>query len=402
MKVLQINTTVNSGSTGRIAEGIGQVLLDVGHKSIIAYGRNANPSQSQSIKIGSQKDIYIHGIRTLLFDRHGFGSHKATIDLIQEIERFNPDIFLLHNLHGYYLNVDVLFTYLNKKKAKVIWTFHDCWPFTGHCTYFDSVGCEKWKVECHHCPKTTYYPKSLGLDNSLKNYHDKKRLFTSIQNLTIVTPSFWLANYVSQSFLSDAGIKVIHNGVDLNTFVPHIPQTQIENPSKVILGVASTWDERKGLKDFVKLRSYLPEDYEITLIGLSPKQIKALPSGIQGIARTEDVVELAEWYAKALCFINPTYQDNFPTTNIEALACGTPVITYQTGGSPEAINEETGRVVEKGDINGLVKAIYELEKEDRVKLRTLCRKRAESKFDQRNCYKEYLDLFNELIKKNKA
>lgn len=397
MTILQCNTIVNSGSTGRIAENIGLVLQASGHESYLAYGREGQLSQLRTIKIGSQWDVYAHGAKTLLTDKHGFGSKQATRDFIKRVEEIQPDAIGLHNLHGYYINIELLFNYLKKTQIPVLWTFHDCWPFTGHCTYFDSVNCEKWITGCYACPKKEAYPKSL-VDGSKRNYLNKKKLFTSLKNLQIITPSNWLKNHVANSFLKDYEVSVIHNGIDLSVFRP----AQETKKEKIILGVASTWDKRKGLENFYGLRSRLSDEWEIVLIGLSDKQIKQLPNGIRGIARTENIQELVMWYSKSFCYVNPTYQDNFPTTNIEALACGTPVVTYHTGGSPEAINEETGRVVEKGDINGLVKAIYELEKVDRDKLRTLCRKRAESKFDQRNCYKEYLVLFNELIKKNKA
>lgn len=392
MKIVQINTTINTGSTGRIAEGIGTVLLDSGHESYIAYGRSGNPSQSREIKIGTPLDNYLHGAKTLLFDRHGFGSTRATQELVQQLEEIQPDAIGMHNLHGYYLNIDVLFSYLKRRKIPVLWTFHDCWPFTGHCTFFDSVACSKWKTQCTSCPKTSHYPKSIVLDNSRKNYQDKKRIFNDVQHLNIITPCNWLSRHVKNSFLSSYPVHVIYNGLDLDMFYPKVQQ---EN-TKIILGVASTWDERKGLADFIRLRKVLPEDYSMVLIGLSTTQIEQLPPGITGIARTESVEELAKWYSKALCFVNPTYQDNFPTTNIEALACGTPVVTYDTGGSPEAADDETGKVVQKGDIAGLKEAILFLKHQNQEALSKACRLRAEACFDQKERYREYVDLYEKL------
>jgi len=398
MKILQINTTVNSGSTGRIAEDIGAVLIANGHESYIAFGRGQQKSQSQLIRIGNKFDMAVHLLITRLFDRHGFGSKRATKRLIKDLDHIKPDAIGLHNLHGYYLNIKVLFDYLAKKKIPVIWTFHDCWLLTGHCTYFDSVNCEKWKTQCQKCPKTKMYPSSLGWDNSIKNYQDKKTIFNSIENLQIVTPSHWLKNLVSQSFLKHSA-TCIHNGIDINQFKP-ISEThslkdrwQLKH-KKVVLGVASTWDDRKGLSDFKTLSETLPTEYQIILIGLSKTQIDALPKTIIGIERTESVSELALHYTVADVFVNPTYQDNFPTTNIEALACGTPVITYATGGSPEAIDTETGVFVGKGDRKALQEAIITwCETKNSATVQIKCRERAEAYFNKDDRYQEYLKLY---------
>ncbi|MFT6324987.1 MAG: putative colanic acid biosynthesis glycosyltransferase [Salibacteraceae bacterium] len=393
MKILQINTTVNTGSTGRITEEIGRVFIEHGHESYIAYGRgDENFSKSQLTRIGTKWSSYGHGIKTLLLDRHGFGSEYATKQLIIEIKKINPDVIGLHNLHGYYLNIEVLFKFLESINKPIVWTLFDCWAFTGHCTYYDNIQCKKWKSECHQCPKISSYPRSLGVDQSRNNFKDKKALFNLPKKMKIVVHSRWLKSQVELSFLKNQSIDHIFNGTNLQLFKPY---PLIEK--KIILGVASTWDERKGLKDFVKLNVLLEDSYQIVLIGLNKKQIDALPDGILGISRTENIEELVEWYNKASVFVNPTYQDNFPTTNIEALACGTPVITYDTGGSPEAIDVETGVVVKKKDIEGIVNAISFLRKKNVKQLSLNCRKRAEAFFDKNERYQDYLNLYKELL-----
>ena len=402
MRILQINTTVNSGSTGRIAEDIGKVLMANGHESYIAYGRGNQKSQSKLIKIGTQIDLYFHRLKTKLFDRHGFGSKKATKDLIVEIEKVNPDVIGLHNIHGYYINIEILFNFIAKKKIPVLWTFHDCWSFTGHCTFFDSIGCEKWKTQCEKCPKINSYPSSMGMDNSYYNYNTKKHLINQLQHLKIITPSQWLRKLTLQSYLKKFPVACIHNGIDLSLFRP------IENTiyltkkldlinKKVLLGVASIWDKRKGLEDFVKLSTNLPNEYQIILIGLSDKQIKCMPKNIIGVKRTESITELAAYYSLAHVFVNPTYQDNFPTTNIEALACGTPVITYDTGGSPEAIDSETGEAIQKGEIQLLKQAIEKWCLTNSIELSKKCRKRAEILFNKEDRYLEYLEIYNKIL-----
>lgn len=400
MRILQVNSSVNSGSTGRIAEDLSKVLILNENKSCIAYGRKGRESESQIIKIGSKWDIYLHILKTRLFDRHGFGSANATRSFIKEVDKFAPDLIHLHNLHGYYLNVDVFFEYLICRNQPVVWTFHDCWPFTGHCSHFQFVNCYKWQSACHNCPNTRRYPNSWLIDNSNNNFQRKKRLFTGLKKIVLVSPSEWLAGHLRNSFLRNYEIKVINNGIDLDKFNHDFREDiriKYNLSKKYILGVASIWTERKGLGDFINLRDILDTDIEIVLIGLTQRQIKSLPFGIKGISRTESVIDLASVYSGAEVFVNPTYVDNFPTVNIESLACGTPVITYFTGGSSEIIDNETGRTVQKGDIIGLKSSILELLQHDRKKMSEQCRNRAEKLYDSKKMSYEYLSLYGTLF-----
>lgn len=407
-RILIINVSANSGSTGRIAEEIGQTAAANGYDFYFGYGRLGRQSEAHLIRIGSDWDVRVHGLESMLWDNHGFGSRKATKQFIQEIERIRPDVINLHNIHGYYLNVEILFEYLAKKDIPVVWTLHDCWPFTGHCSYFDRYHCEKWKTGCHHCPNSKGYPKSLFLDRSKTNYARKKDLFNKPQNITFVAVCQWMARNVKESFLGDYPVETIYNGVDVNTFRPRFGDSNdsrglkakfgIKEDTKVVLGVASTWDKRKGLDDFLKLRTMMSEDFAIVLVGLSDKQLKSLPAGIIGIKRTENVEQLAELYSLADVFVNPTYVDNFPTTNIEALACGTPVVTYRTGGSPEAIDEKTGVVVEQGDIS-ILKASVEYVANNKSSYTKDCRERAVRLFNKTDRFNDYVSLFERIISK---
>ena len=407
-KLLLINTSVNSGSTGRIAEEIGQTAISQGFESFFGFGRIGRSSKSTLIRIGSNRDIKLHGLESMLFDNHGFGSRNATKRFIQEIERIQPDVINLHNIHGYYLNAEILFEYLAKTDIPVVWTLHDCWPFTGHCSYFDRYHCEKWKTGCYSCPNGKGYPKSLFLDRSKSNYARKKELFNKPKNITFVAVCNWMADNVKASFLGGYPIETIYNGVDVETFRPRFEGLKglkglkaklgIKECAKAVLGVASTWDKRKGLDDFVKLRTMMSDDFAIVLVGLSDKQIQSLPKSIIGIKRTESVNQLAELYSMADVFVNPTYVDNFPTTNIEALACGTPVVTYRTGGSPEAIDEKTGVVVDQGNISLLSSAIEYVAK-NKVSYTDACRDRAVKYFNKQDRFNDYVTLFSCLIKK---
>lgn len=401
-KLLIINVTANSGSTGRIAEEIGQTAISNGYDTYFAYGKRVNNSKNKLIKIGKKLNIQLHGIESRLFDNHGFSSRIATKRFIKEIERIKPDIINIHNIHGYYINVKILFEYLNKTNIPIVWTFHDCWPFTGHCSHFIKHNCYKWKTECFSCPNKKGYPKSLLFDRSRTNYIKKKELFTNIEKLTIVSPSLWLSNLVKESFFKQKKIITINNGVDVNTFNSINNHTNIKsklnlNDEKIIVGVASVWTYSKGFYDFIRLNDLLSDEYKIILVGLNKKQIESLPENIIGIERTESVHELAELYSMADVFVNPTYSDNFPTTNIEALACGTPVITYKTGGSPEAIDEMTGVVVEQGNINKLKEAIESVAK-DKAMYTGKCRERAVNLYNKQDRFNDYINLFNSLTK----
>lgn len=401
IKILQINTVVNSGSIGRIAEGIGQLAIHNGSESYIAYGRNERPSQSKLIKIGSVLDVSVHVLQTRFFDRHGLGSSRSTQRFIKQIEEIKPDIIHLHNIHGYYLNINIFFKYLEKADIPVVWTLHDCWPITGHCTNFESANCQKWKMLCSDCPQTKSYPASLFVDRSEKNYLLKKEIFTSIRRMVIVPVSEWLRRILSESFLSQYPIQIINTGIDTNMFKP-VSADRFREKYKIkekfiILGVASAWIPSKGFLDFIKLSKKLDSSSVIVLIGVTNSQIKTLPSNMIGILRTENVRELAEAYSAANVFLNPTYEDNFPTTNLEALACGVPVVTYKTGGSVESVSSETGFTVEKGDIVGLFKIINIIQKNEKVQYSEKCIERVKKLYDKNDRYSDYLNLYHKLI-----
>ena len=390
--ILQINVTANWGSTGKIAESIGSLAQSKGWNSYIAYGRYMNPSKNNLIKIGSQFDVYEHYAENMLLGNEGLASRNATKALIERIEAVCPDVVHLHNIHDHYLNYQILFEFLNKKDIPVVWTFHDCWAFAGSCYYFDDTNCEQWKTRCDKCPA----PEGF-IDRARHHYELKKSLYGNKENLVIVPVSDWIANLTKESFLKNRRIVTIKNGIDLNVFKPaHTnlrSQLSIPKDKTIVLGVALPWSARKGLKDFVRLSEN--ESLQIVLVGVSPKQKKELPRNIIAVEKTSSASELAEYYSMADVFVNATYSDNYPTTNLEAMACGTPVITYRTGGSPEAVDEKTGIVVDQGNVTALANAIiylreHPLSSED-------CRKRAEEHFDKDKCFEKYIELYNSLL-----
>lgn len=383
MKVVQINTFPNKAA-GSIMMNIHHYLLEHGVDSYVAWGRGREAKTDHEYYMNDMPGVYFHALETRLTDKTGFYSTKSTRALINWLESIRPDIVHLHCIHGYYINIRLLFDYLAHSHAKVIWTQHDCWGFTGHCAYFDMVGCQKWKTGCYECEQLNSYPASMH-DGSSWNWSKKRELFTSVP-VHIVTPCNWLHEIVLDSFLGGNEISVIYNGIDQNIF----REIKTErSDKKIILGVASEWTKRKGLDDFVRLYNILDKTaYRIVLVGLTKKQIDLLPDGITGLERTSNVNELVYLYNSAFVFFNPTYEDNFPTTNLEALACGTPVITYRTGGSPESVVDGVnGYVVEKGDF---VKA-YNLMKQMNINSVFF----DSSLFSKEVMIKKYIDVYHE-------
>lgn len=397
MKVLQINSVCGYGSTGKIAVDLYQMLEKQGNECCIAYGRGTAPEAVKTMKIGNQADFYIHALKTRIFDCHGFASRAVTERFIAQAKKYDPDVIHLHNIHGYYINVELLFKYLKEIKKPVIWTLHDCWSFTGHCAHFDSIGCEKWKKQCHHCPLKKDYPQSLLRDSSFRNYEKKKNIFSGVEKMTIVTPSRWLAKKVKESFLKEYPVEVIPNGIHTEVFHP-IEKNQsiqvkkalsdkysIDFSKKVFLGVASIWTKDKGIYDFIKMSEIIPEDTQLVMAGVSAKQKEELPTGMIGIERTENQQELALLYACADAFLNPTYADTFPTVNLEARSCGIPVISYDTGGSSESADI----VVSKGDYKGMLKKALSSEKSA-----NLPDKICAEDIDRNHCLNKYLHIYD--------
>ncbi len=400
MKILQIDVACNALSTGRIAEGIGRAVLDQGGESYIAYGRYSMPSQSISIRIGNRLSIASHLLLTRMFDMHGLGSKFATVRFLQKVEQIKPDIIHLHDIHGYYLNYMILFSYLRKRNIPVVWNQHSCWAFTGHCAYFDKINCSKWVTLCHRCKLKKDYPKSWLIDRSKTNYLTKKKIFSSVENMHIISVSKWMESLVKKSFLNRYPIETIYNGIDTAAFQPK--QNDIKNRYGIgnkflVLGVAAPWTERKGFYDFVQLSRNLDKSqFAILMVGLDKKRFRELPNGIIGVKKTDSISELAEFYSAADLFFNPTWEDTFPTTNLESLACGTPVLTYDTGGSPEAVSEDTGFVIKRGDVQSALGIIKKVKGIGKQKFLEACRNRAVNLFSQEDRYKEYLALYKDL------
>ena len=403
MKVVQINVTANSGSTGRIAESIGAAAQNAGFESWIAYGRHANKSSSHLIRIGSKFDYWEHGIESRLFDNHGLASRTATASFLKTLDGIKPDLIHLHNIHGYFFNYRMFFQYVQEKNIPLVWTLHDCWAFTGHCAHFSYEKCNRWKSGCFDCPKKKTYPACYFLDRSKNNYKQKKSCFNSTREMVIVSVSQWLDDLVSDSFLKAQKHMVIRNGVDTDAFSPCSNMEQIKRKHQIradetmVLGVTSVWSKKKGLYDFIELSKQVSPKVKIVLLGLTQKQIRILPQTIIGIERTESVQQLAEYYSAADLFLNMTYEDNYPTTNLESISCGTPCLTYCTGGSPESITPETGFVVPQGDLKSVLQCIETVQKNGKRSYSTICRSYALDHFRQGDRFQEYINLYKQIL-----
>lgn len=393
MKIVQINATCGVGSTGKICVGISEVLAEKNIENYILYSSKSN-GYKYGIKCSDDNYIKMQALKSRILGNYGFNSKKATRRIIDELERIKPDIVHLHNIHGHDCNLEMLFTYFKRKKTKLIWTFHDCWAFTGYCPHFTMVNCDKWQTQCTQCVKSR--EQSWIFDKSSMLFEKKKQLFEGL-DLTIVTPSQWLSKLVKQSFLRDYPVKVINNGIELNVFRPNesnfIQRYRLEN-KKIVLGVSFGWNKSKGLDVFVDLAKRLPDDYQIILVGTDSGVDRFLPDKIVSVHRTQNQQELAEIYSSADVFVNPTREENYPTVNMESLACGTPVLTFRTGGSPEMLDETCGSVVDCDDVDALEKEIIRICTEKPYSKEACIKKSKE--FDRNERYREYLKLYERI------
>ena len=406
-KLLQINPVLRlSTSTGRIMREIGETAMEHGWESYVAYSQGRDgvmECTSQIIPVGNKVDVAMHALGTRILDRHGLCSKCSTEKFVEQIVSRDPDIIHIHNIHGYFLNYKILFDYLRDSNKKVVWTVHDCWLYTGHCYHYASANCQKWQTGCQKCEQKGKFPASWFVDRSEKNYRDKKAAFTSLSrdNFVIVPVSEWMRKEMSASFLRDCKIQVIHNGIDLEKFRPvksDILREKYGVTERVVyLGVASIWVKEKGLNDLIKMAQLLGGEERIVIVGKIPKKGIKFPDKITHIPCTEDVNELVELYSCSTVLLNPTWQDNYPTVNLEATACGCPVVSYRTGGSPETIDFCTGKIVDQGSVEQMFHAAREISKKNREDIRNKCVEYARQNFSKKDRYKDYIDLYLSML-----
>jgi len=398
MRILIITSNWYGGGAETVAREAYKFYVEKGHEVIYAYSRGDIPEDVNAIKIEKGFDVFTHGLKARIFDGNGFGGKRATRRFIKEIEKINPDIIQIHNIVCYTLNLEILFGFLRKRQYPIVWTLHDCWSFTGHCIFFDDVECNNWKKGCENCLGQKEYPVNWGKDRAAVNFLNKKKILSDIETLTLVTPSIWLSKIVKTTYLREYPIKIINNGIDIEKFSgldSNLRGKYFIGDRKIVLGVASKWTKRKGLKYFIELESIIDHDsYQLVLIGVDKKQKKEIGDSIITINRTNTFEELIAWYSEADVFVNTSEAENFPTVNLEALACGTPVVTFNTGGSWESVGEEVGELVKEKDVVVLYDAIK------RCVARRItpeqCKEHAQI-FDRKECFSKYLVLYKDII-----
>lgn len=398
-RLLLINVALNWGSTGKIVEGIGSLAQAQGWDVYVAHGaRYKNPSNALSIQVSSKVGEWIHYIESSLFDAQGLGSRYETKYFLTKVEEIKPDIVHIHNIHGCFINYPLLFRYLKEHNIPVIWTLHDCWAMTGHCTHFMRTNCMKWQTGCSRCPQKKTFPATYLLDRSKRNYSLKKELFTSVPVMYITTVSNWLQGIAEASYLKKYSVAVVPNGIKTKVFTPEpsdIKERYGLQGKRLLLAVAIGLDERKGLYDYIKLSEKLPADYQLMLVGLTKEEQKGLPKGIIGVARTNGAKELAAYYSAADVLLSLSYEETFGLTIAEAMACGTPAIAYDNTAQPELITSETGKVIPTGDTDAVLKAIEEVCSIPKKSYSAACRNRS-LEYDEAVSYQKYLDIYNKI------
>lgn len=398
-KLIQINSVVNTGSTGRIAEQLGRLAMTQGWESYIAYGREARESESRLIRIGNKLGVYLHAIVSKYFDNHGLMSKWATRKFLKQMDVIQPDVVHIHNIHGYYINYPMLFKYLKAKNIPTVITMHDFWLMTGHCAYINKT-CDRWKNGCGQCPRLDQYP-AAKIDASERNWHKKADSFADMPNVTLVPVSHWLGRYAKESLLGKLKQQVIHNGIDTEMFRPYnnfeTCVNDVDWEKFTIMTIATRWTEANGFHDVLQLSKLLPNDCQILIVGIDKQQLACLPKNVIGIKKTENLTQLKELYSKSDVVFNPNTEVTFGLVTVEAMACGTPAIVLKNTAGEELVDEQTGFVVDKAeDVVKLIPIVKSMNKKQTVEA---CRHRVMVMFEAKKQYQKYIDLYNLLIKK---
>lgn len=395
-KLFHINSVVNTGSTGRIAEQLGQLAMSQGWESYIAYGREARESKSQLIRIGSSVGVNIHALASKCLDCHGLCSKTATRSFLKQLDEIKPDVVHLHNIHGYYINYPMLLRYLKEHNIPTIITMHDFWLMTGHCAYINK-GCDRWKTGCGNCPRLDQYPASK-IDCSARNWQLKASLFIDMPNVTLVPVSYWLGRYVAESLLKNVKQNVIYNGIDTSVFKPFDGEASVKGVdwSKfTIITIATRWTEANGYQDVMKLSSILPDNCQIVMVGLDEQQMSSLPKNIIGFRKTESFTQLQELYTKSDVIFNPNREVTFGLVTAEAMACGTPAIVLRDTAGEEIVDEQTGYVIDS--VEEVPELITTINQVDKNVMSKACRDRVTELFNAEKQFQKYIDLYNRII-----
>ena len=360
MRVLLIDVNCKNSSTGKIVYDLYTYLNDHGNIATVCYGRGPKLHEKNIYKFGIDIETYLHAFLARITGYNGCFSYYSTKRLINYIEKFKPDMIHIHELHAYFVNIGTLINYIKKKQIPVVWTFHCEYMYTGKCGH--AYDCENWKVECDNCPMLSKYPKSIFFDRTKEMFNFKKKLLLDF-DFTIITPSEWLAKRVRESFLSNKTIKVIHNGIDTDKvfYIREKKETTylydkygIDKIKKIVISVApNIMDERKGGTIILEIAKEMKE-FQFILVGTD--ETKKYSNNVLLIKKINNQNELARLYSIADLFLICSKKENFPTTCIEAMSCGLPVVGIDEGGTKETVPNPYGLFV-KNDINDIKNAI---------------------------------------------
>ena len=402
MNVLQINTVCGFGSTGRTSIELARALMDHGDTCHIAYGQGESDYE-KSFKIGTRIENHLHNVGSRMFGKQAYYTTSGTSKLTQYIADIQPDVIHLRNLHGNYLNIEILFGYLASIDTPVVWTLHDCWPYTGKCAHYTAVGCDKWQLQCSHCPQVHQYPPSLFLDRSAQMFVDKKRWFSAVKDMTIVPVSHWLAGEVRKSFLARFPIKPIYNWINQEVFKPTLSDAreryQINKDTFVILGISGGWrKDSSKLRDFIDLSRLLPKTMQIVLVG-DTKNSDCIPEHIKHIPYVESTNELAKIYSMADVYVHFSTEDTFGKVIAEALACGTPAVVYDSTACPEVVGDGCGFVVERRNVEGAFQAAAKVSRMGKRFFSSTCIAFATENFNYKTNAGSYISLFGNVTEK---
>lgn len=397
IRVLEINAVYKKGSTGVLMDQIGEVLQEAGME--VYYATPDAPVSRYTYQIGNRLDHKGHAILCRLVGVQGYFSNVATAKLIHWIDSIKPDIIHLHNLHSNYINYTVLLSYIQKRRIKTIITLHDCWFFTGKCFHFLYDDCLKWQENCGRCPRKRKEQASLVFDFSKKVLADKKRLIGDNANVQIVAVSEWLAAEARKSILRNRPISVIRNGIDLGVFQPqeiNRAEKNIPEDEFVLLVMANKWFAPENVNIVKELLDSLKTGMRVIVVGCNGNQASH-DTRVTCLGRL-NAQQLAQYYSLADVFVNLTKVDSFPTVNMEAISCGTPVVTFDSGGSRESIVEGvTGYVVPYGNVKLLVEKIELIKNVGKRAYSDRCRDMARKHFDKSICFDEYCHLIKSIL-----
>ena len=401
MKVLQINAVYGFKSTGVIVKDIGDTLVKNGDEAYFAY-QTTNEDVENGYLVGGKFSWKFHALYARMFGKQAYASKRATKKFLKWIDEIQPDVVHFHNLHSNYIHLNMLCDYLAKKNIPVVITMHDCWYFTGKCTHYIAVKCDKWQTSCGKCPLNKSEQPSLFFDCTSKVLQDKTEHLLKLNNLTLVGCSEWIAAEARKSKLSSTNIQVIYNGVDTSIFTPHDSEIRKElgiESNFVVLGMADKWYAEQNREIVEKIIAHQDENTKIVIVGCKEEQTKYSErfNNVIPLGYITDRNRLSDIYASADVFVNLTRADTLPTVNMESICCGTPVITFDCCGSPELVDKACGFVVEEGNINQLLACI------EKIKSEPLCFdvQKQQKRFDKNECYKKYLDIYKSVSEKKK-